>query len=110
MMSYKITISGVAGDGFTSAWIEDEDENHLGRVFELEDGWYIHVQDPDRLRDREFVDTIFLARDELFHYINRKGLDLSDGEWSPVGISLLLMQRDDDKGYFSIKSDEDQQV
>ena len=44
-MPYKHTIVGNPDDGFTSAEIEDDDGVYRGRVFELDDGWYFHVDE-----------------------------------------------------------------
>ena len=103
-MSYSHTIVGNPDDGFTSAQIEDENGVYKGRVFELEDGWYVHVDEPEQLRDLELVDAIVVAKSNLLHYVNRKGADFSQGEWTRAGVSLWLMQRDDGKG-FTIKTD-----
>jgi hypothetical protein len=45
------------------------------------------------------VEDIVAAKAELLHYVNRKGADFADGEWTAAGISLWLMQRDDGKGF-----------
>jgi hypothetical protein len=103
-MLYKQTIVGNPDDGFTSAEIMDEAGNYVGRVFELNDGWYVHVDQPERLRDREVVEAVVAAKSELLHYVNRNGADFSEGEWTRAGASLWLMQRDDGKG-FTIKTD-----
>lgn len=103
-MRYKHTIVGNPDDGFTSAEIEDEAGTYVGRVFELEDGWYVHVNQPEQLRDREVVEAIVAAKTELLHYVNRKGGDFSEGEWTRAGASLWLILRDDGKGY-TIKTD-----
>ena len=88
-MPYRHTIIGAVDDGFTSAEIEDEAGAYMGRVFELNDGWYIHVQEIDRIRDQDLVDAIVAAKAELIHYVNRKGADFSSGEWTRAGVSLF---------------------
>lgn len=102
-MLYKHTIVGNPDNGFTSAEIEDEAGTYVGRLLELEDGWYIHVAQPERLIDREVVEAVVAAKSELLHYVNRKGADFSEREWTRAGASLWLMQRDDGKG-FTIKT------
>ena len=103
-MSFTHTIIGNPDDGFTSAEIEDEAGNYLARVFELTDGWYIHLDEPERLRNSTLIDAVVAAKAELLHYVNRKGADFSQGEWTRGGASLWLMQRDDGKG-FTIDTD-----
>jgi hypothetical protein len=48
------------------------------------------------LQDPEFVQAVLDARDELVHYVNRKG-PVPEG-LTRAGASLWLMQRDDGKG------------
>ncbi|MCB1755799.1 MAG: hypothetical protein KDJ38_09765 [Gammaproteobacteria bacterium] len=105
-MPYKHSIVGNPDDGFTSAEIEDDDGSYVGRVFELDDGWYIHVDEPERLRSSELIEAIISAKSTLLHFVNRKGADFSEGDWTRAGVSLWLMQRDDGKG-FTIEADKD---
>ena len=107
-MLYRHTIVGNPDDGFASAEIQDEAGAYLGRVFELEDGWYVHVAEPERLRDGEVVDAVIAAKSDLLHYVNRKGADFSEGNWTRFAVLLWLMQRDDRKG-FTIKTDTDEE-
>ncbi|MBW3623920.1 MAG: hypothetical protein KY468_10985 [Armatimonadetes bacterium] len=102
-MSYSYLIMGSPDDGFTSAEII-EDSNAIGRVFELEDGWYVHLIEPERLTDSELVNVILIAKEELKHYVNRKGATFPE-DWSRAAVSLWLMQRDDGKG-FTLSGDE----
>jgi hypothetical protein len=97
---------GNPDDGFTSAEIytADDLEDYMGRVFELSDGWYVQVDDLTTLNDSAFVKTILETKDELMHYINRKGAEFPE-DVSRAAISLWLMQRDDGKG-FSIADSE----
>ncbi len=96
-MPYGLTTTGNPDDGFTSVEIEI-DGQYVGRVFELESGWYVHVQEPDDLLKPECVQAVLAARDELLHHVNRKGGDLPQGA-SRAAASLWLMQRDDGKGF-----------
>ena len=98
-MKYTHTVVGNPDDGFTSAEIEDSSGVYLGRIFELDDGWYVHIDDLEGLRDPAFHDAILRAKSDLVHYVNRKGADFSEGNWSRAGASLWLMQRDDGKGF-----------
>ena len=87
-MLYNHTIVGDPDDGFTSAEIEDTSGTYMGRVFELEDGWYIQVNEPEILRNPKLVEALITAKLELEDYVNRKGADFSIGEWTRAGISL----------------------
>ena len=107
-MNYTHAIVGNPDDGFTSAEIGDESGTYIGRVFELEDGWYIHVDEPELLINQEIIEAVIAAKADLLHYINRKGADFSD-EWSRAKASLWLMQRDDGKG-FTINTEVDEHV
>jgi hypothetical protein len=98
-MSYSFVIAGNWEDGFTSAEIEDESGTFLCRVFELHRGWYVHLHEPELLRDGELAEAIVAAKEELLHYVNRKGADFSNGGWTRAAVSLWLMQRDDGKGF-----------
>jgi len=100
-MTHNVTIVGNPDDGFTTAEISDGNGTYLGRVFELVDGWYVQLDEPERLRDGDLVETIVEARTALLHYVNRKGAQFPE-EWTVAAISLWLMQRDDGKG-FTIK-------
>jgi hypothetical protein len=95
-----IQFVGNHDDGFTSAEIYAADnlKDYMGRVFELYDGWYIQVDDLACLQDSEFVQTILETKNELLHYVNRKGGDFPEGT-TIAAISLWLMQRDDGKGF-----------
>ena len=90
-MPYGHTIVGNPDDGFTSAEIQDEAGTYMGSAFELEDGWYVHVDEAERLRDPEGVEAVVAAKSELLHYVNRKGADFSEREWTRAGASLWLM-------------------
>ncbi len=107
-MSYTHTIAGNPDDGFTSAEIENSSGDYLGRIFELEDGWYVHVDELELLRDPALLDAALRAKSDLLHYVNRKGADFSGGEWTRAGVSLWLMQRDDGKGFTVSRSDGDE--
>lgn len=97
-MKYEFQIMGIVDDGFASAEISEQGSDSLVRVFELERGWYVECDQLERLREPELLDAVLRARDELLHYVNRKG-----GEPPPdstrAGLSLWLMQRDDGKGF-----------
>jgi hypothetical protein len=95
-----IQLVGDPDDGFTSAEIytTNDLEDYLGRVFELSDGWYIQADDLAILNNLGFVKTILEAKDELMHYINRKGAEFPENA-SRASISLWLMQRDDGMGF-----------
>ena len=95
---YSFTVVGNPDDGFTSIEINGAEGNYVGRIFELEDGWYINLRDTNSLKDPTLVDAILEAQKELRHYVNRKGAKTQDA--STIGnASLRLMQRDDGKGF-----------
>ncbi len=106
-MAYSRTTVGNPDDGFTSTELEDGSGELAGRVFELEEGWYVECPNLDQLEDPEFVAAVLGAREELLHYVNRKGTHLPEG-LTQAGASLWLMQRDDGKG-FTMTSDDDSQ-
>lgn len=95
-----IQVIGNPDDGFTSAEIyaSDNPENYIGRVFELSNGWYVQVDDLACLQGSDLVKTIIETKDELLHYVNRKGSEFQE-DASRAEISLWLMQRDDGKGF-----------
>jgi hypothetical protein len=97
-MSYEIQITGIPDDGFTSAEISGDGSGRVARVFELENGWYVETEKLERLREPDLLDAVLRARDELLHYVNRKGGEPPPGS-SRAGFSLWLMQRDDAKGF-----------
>jgi hypothetical protein len=97
-VSYSFMVMGNPDDGFTSAELT-VDGTMIGRVFELADGWYVHLAEPERLRDAELVRLILEAKEELSHYVNRKGASEFPPDWSRAAASLWLMQRDDGKGF-----------
>jgi len=67
-------------------------------VFELESGWYVHMDKPEDLLRPECLEAILAAKEQLLHYVNRKGDEFPDGT-TRAGGCLWLMQRDDGKGY-----------
>ena len=71
---------------------------YVGRVFELEAGWYVHLQKPEDLLKPGCVQAVLAARERLLHYVNRKGGEFPEGT-SRAAASLWLMQRDDGKGF-----------
>ncbi len=102
IMSYKFRIIGNVDDGFTSVEISDGAGELVARVFELESGsWYLETHELDSLTKEDLVKAIIDARNELRHYINRKGGQLPEGT-TRAAFSLWLMQRDDGRGLFSI--------
>ena len=96
-MTYELTTTGNPDNGFTSVEIEMDGE-YIGRVFELESGWYVHLQNMENLMKAEFVEAISTAKDRLLHYVNRKGCEFPEGT-TRAGVSLWLMQRNDGKGF-----------
>lgn len=96
-MAYRLTTTGNPDDGFTAVEIE-VDGAYVGRVFELESGWYVHVQQPEDLLNPECVQAVLAAKERLLHYVNRKGGELPE-DTSRAAASLWLMQRDDGKGF-----------
>jgi hypothetical protein len=96
-MPYGLTTTGNPDDGFTAVEIEIDGE-YVGRVFELESGWYVHVQKPEDLQKSECVQAVLAAKERLLHYVNRKGGEFPEGT-SRAAASLWLMQRDDGKGF-----------
>ena len=99
-MPYRRFIVGGVSDGFTSAEIENEAQEVVGRVFETEAGWCVECDPLDKLQDAEFMEAALAARDELLHYVNRTGAGMPEG-LTVAGASLWLMQRDDGKGFTS---------
>ena len=97
-MAYRFEIAGIVDDGFTSAHINDESGNQVARVFELTNGWFVETNALERLQDPVLMHAVLAGRDELLHYVNRKGGVCPEGS-SRAGISLWLMQRDDGKGF-----------
>ncbi len=97
-MKYEFMICGVVDDGFTSAEISEPDAEGVARVFESQNGWYVETDRLERLREPAFVEALLQARDELLHYVNRKGGEPPEGT-SRAAFSLWLMQRDDGKGF-----------
>ena len=98
-MPSRPPIVGNPDDGFTSAEICDESDNYIGRLFELDDGFYVQVDQVEKLNDGKLLESLLLAKYTLQHYVNRKGADFSAEEWTREGISLYLMQRDDGEGF-----------
>ena len=94
-MSYQLSVFGGVEDGFTSVLIHGDEYDELGKVFELDTGWYVRVGDPERFRDTQFVDAVLAAKAKLVHYVNRKGADFSTGEWTAAAVSAWLMEKDD---------------
>ncbi len=97
-MSYEFTVTGNVDDGFASIEITSETGKVVARVFELDSGWFVESVELDWLRETDLVDAIIDARNELRHYINRKGGQLPEG-MTRAAFSLWLMQRDDGKGF-----------
>jgi hypothetical protein len=98
---YEIIVMGRPDDGFTSAEIYSADDRDaiLARVFELTSGWYFETTDLDDIKDGELVIAALAARDELMHYVNRKGAAEYPPDATQAAVSLWLMQRDDGKGF-----------
>ncbi len=96
-MSYGLTTTGAPDDGFTAVEIEIDGE-YVGRVFELESGWYVHLPKPESLLNAECVEAIVAAKECLLHYVNRKGGEFPEGT-SRAAASLWSMQRDDGDGF-----------
>ena len=103
-MSNSFMVMGNPDDAFTSAELVVNGDI-IGRVFELEDGWYVHVREPERLKDAELIRLILEAKEDLAHYVNRKGAGEFPPDWSRATASLWLMQRDDGKGGFTVQTD-----
>jgi hypothetical protein len=96
-MAFQMTVTGALSDGFTAVEIESDDE-FVGRVFELEAGWYVELREPEKLLDDEVVKAVLAAKERLLRYVNRKGTGMPEG-MTVAGASLWLMQRDDGKGF-----------
>ena len=98
-MAFELTTIGAVDDGFTSVEFAVDGE-YIGRVFELESGWYVHILAIERLAEPECMRAVAAAKERLLHYVNRKG-----GEFPPdasrAAVSLWLMQRDDG-GVFNV--------
>lgn len=88
----KILIIGDPHDGFTSASLEDKTGNYIGRVFELEDGWYIHLNDFNMLEEIELRALIQEAKTNLMKYPNRKGAEFPE-DMTVGEISLWLIEK-----------------
>jgi hypothetical protein len=95
-MAYGLTTVGSSDDGFTSVEIELDGE-YVGRVYELESGWYVHLSTFEHLSDPEFITAVVAAKASLLHYVNRKGGDPTGA--TRAGMSLWLLQRDDGGGF-----------
>lgn len=104
---HYVQFVGDPDDGFTSAEIYEAADAriYLGRIFQLDNGWYVQVEDFERLEDRKFVRSVLEARDELLHFVNRMGGEFPD-DATRAAVSLWLMQRDDGKG-FTIKNEDE---
>jgi len=96
-MPYSLATTGNPDDGFTAVEIEIDGE-YVGRVFELESGWYFHLQRPEDMLNPTCIQAVLAAKERLLHYVNRKGGDFREG-MSRAAASLWLMQRDDGKGF-----------
>jgi hypothetical protein len=100
--AFTFTIVGNPDDGFTSAEITSvESGDEVARVFELTSGWYIQTEAPEALRDPRLVEAVLAAQAELLHFVNRKGVEFPAGT-SRAGASLILMERDDGKGFSAV--------
>jgi hypothetical protein len=88
----KILIIGDPQDGFTSATIDDNEGNYVGRVFELDDGWYIHLEDVNILEEIEVRKLIQEAKTKLMKYPNRKGAEFPE-DMTAGAISLWLLEK-----------------
>lgn len=97
-MAVEITITGGWADGFTAAELA-RDGRILGRVFELQTGWHVQLEELELLRDTAVVSAMLEGRDKLRHYVNRTGAGMPEG-LSAAAASMWLMQRDDGKGFF----------
>lgn len=91
-MPYGLTATGNPDDGFTAVEIEIDGE-YVGRVFELESGWYIHLQKPEDLMNPECVRAILAAKERLLHYVNRKGGEFPEGTTRVTIVALHQPQR-----------------
>lgn len=101
---YRYVVCGNPDDGFTSSEIY-KGEKYIGRIFELDDGWYININEFETLKDTKLIEFIKKVQEDLKHYVNRKGGELPK-DMSVAGIALWLMQRDDKKGFsIDIKSE-----
>lgn len=91
---FDLTVVGNPDDGFTSIEISSSASgDQVARIFELESGWYVELVNPEELRDQALIDAIVEAKNELLHFVNRKGVQFPDGI-SRAAASLLLMERD----------------
>ena len=97
-MSYEVVIAGIVDDGFTSAVINDQSGKQVARVFELSSGWFVETDALERLQDPVLMQAVLAGRNELLHYVNRKGGVFPEGS-TRAGISLWLMERDDGEGF-----------
>lgn len=96
-MAIELTVTGAPSDGFTAVELVRGDE-FIGRVFELEAGWYVELRKPEKLLEAEVVQAVIAAKQCLLLYVNRKGDGIPEG-LSVAGASLWLMQRSDGKGF-----------
>ncbi len=98
-MAIELTVTGAPSDGFTAVELE-RGEELIGRVFELEAGWYVELREPECLLEAEVVQAVLAAKQRLLLYVNRKGAGMPEG-LSVAGASLWLMQRSDGKGFLA---------
>ena len=79
----------------TEAEISDDSGNSVAVVYEAIDGWHIELCRTIRAEEMEQLDAIIqTAKNDLSHYVNRKGLNVPTN--LTVGdLSLWLLLKDD---------------
>ena len=75
-----------------AAVIDDDEGNYIGRVFELDDGWYINLEDLAMIEDIKVRTLIQEAKSKLTRYPNRKGAEFPE-DMSIGAISLWLLEK-----------------
>lgn len=79
----------------TEAEISDESGNVVALVYENDHGWEIKLFreiQPEEVKDFDAV--VSKAKDDLSHYVNRKGINPPE-DLTAGGMSLWLMEKDD---------------
>ena len=93
-MTYYFAIFGSTVEGFACAEIETEEGDMIGRVIDSDSGWKVELSGSAPADQPAFAEAVALAKQELLHYPNRRGLAPPPG-LSVAGLSLWLMERNE---------------
>jgi len=91
-VTYYFAIFGSTVEGFVCAEIETEEGDVIGRVYDSESGWKVELSGSAPADPAAFGEAAALAKEELLHYPNRRGL-APPPDLSMAGLSLWLMER-----------------